>query len=80
MPGHLKTRGAERPSSMATEKDSGSIPKIKKKKNAWKNLPHVWALINPRRGILLLGFGLMAINRVVGIGPAGVRRNTWWTT
>lgn len=67
MPGHLKTRGAERPSSMATEKDSGSIPKLKKKKNAWKNLPHVWELIKPRRGILLLGLGLMAVNRVSGL-------------
>jgi ABC-type multidrug transport system fused ATPase/permease subunit len=67
MPGHLKTRGAERPSSMATEKESGSIPKSKKAKNAWKNLPHVWALIKPRRGILLLGLALMAVNRVSGL-------------
>jgi ABC-type multidrug transport system fused ATPase/permease subunit len=67
MPGHLKTRGAERPSSMATEKDSGSIPKLKKTKNAWKNLPHVWELIKPRRGILLLGLALMAVNRVSGL-------------
>jgi ABC-type multidrug transport system fused ATPase/permease subunit len=67
MPGHLKTRGAERPSPMATEKDSGSILKQKKTKNAWKNLPHVWELIKPRRGILLLGLGLMAVNRVSGL-------------
>src|SRR5450432_2541730 len=67
MPGHLKTRGAERPSSMATEKDSGSIPKLKKTKNAWKNLPQVWELIKPRRGILLLGLALMAVNRVSGL-------------
>jgi ABC-type multidrug transport system fused ATPase/permease subunit len=67
MPGHLKTRGAERPSSMATEKESGSIPKLKKTKNTWKNLPHVWALIKPRRGILLLGLALMAVNRVSGL-------------
>jgi ABC-type multidrug transport system fused ATPase/permease subunit len=52
---------------MATEKDSSSIPKLKKKKNAWKNLPHVWELIKPRRGILLLGLGLMAVNRVSGL-------------
>jgi ABC-type multidrug transport system fused ATPase/permease subunit len=52
---------------MATEKDSGSILKQKKTKNAWKNLPHVWELIKPRRGILLLGLGLMAVNRVSGL-------------
>ena len=52
---------------MATEKDSGSIPKLKKTKNAWKNLPHVWELIKPRRGILVLGLALMAVNRVSGL-------------
>jgi len=52
---------------MATEKESGSIPKLKKTKNTWKNLPHVWALIKPRRGILLLGLALMAVNRVSGL-------------
>jgi len=30
-------------------------------------LPHVWELIKPRRGILILGFLLMAINRVCGL-------------
>jgi ABC-type multidrug transport system fused ATPase/permease subunit len=52
---------------MATEKDSGSISKLKKTKNAWKNLPHVWELIKPRRGILVLGLALMAVNRVSGL-------------
>src|SRR5215472_10446376 len=47
------------------EKDSSS--KDKKRKNAWKNLPDVWALIKPRRGLLALGFALMAINRVAGL-------------
>jgi ABC-type multidrug transport system fused ATPase/permease subunit len=32
----------------------------------WKLLPHVWDLIKPRRGVLILGFFLMAINRVAG--------------
>ena len=32
----------------------------------WKLLPHVWELIKPRRGILVLGFLLMAVNRVCG--------------
>ena len=29
-------------------------------------LPDVWALVKPRRGILLVGFVLMVINRVSG--------------
>src|SRR5882757_3854212 len=39
----------------------------KQKKNAWKNLPDVWALIKPRRGLLAVGFVLMAVNRVAGL-------------
>ncbi|OLE48717.1 MAG: ABC transporter permease [Acidobacteria bacterium 13_1_20CM_3_58_11] len=41
--------------------------KTEQRKNAWKNLPDVWALIKPRRGILALGFVLMAINRLAGL-------------
>jgi len=67
MPGHLNTRGSERPLLMATEKDARATSKLKKNKNAWKNLPHVWALIKPRRGILALGLLLMAVNRVSGL-------------
>jgi subfamily B ATP-binding cassette protein MsbA len=52
---------------MATEKDARATSKLKKNKNAWKNLPHVWALIKPRRGILALGLLLMAVNRVSGL-------------
>src|SRR6202035_4331839 len=44
-----------------------AVPKKAKKKVNWSSLPEIWALIHPRRGILLLGFGLMAINRVVGL-------------
>ena len=42
----------------------------KPKKSAaetWKALPEVLALLKPRKGILLLGLGLMAINRVAGL-------------
>src|SRR5207302_4397080 len=39
----------------------------KRKKSAWKTLPGVWALIKPRRGLLALGFLLMAVNRVAGL-------------
>jgi ABC-type multidrug transport system fused ATPase/permease subunit len=67
MPGHLTTRGVTRPSLMPTEKDPRAVSKLKKTKNAWKNLPHVWALIKPRRGILAAGLLLMAVNRVSGL-------------
>jgi subfamily B ATP-binding cassette protein MsbA len=52
---------------MATEKDAKAPPKSEKRKNAWKSLPDVIALIKPRRGLLALGFVLMAINRVSGL-------------
>ena len=48
---------------MSTESEQ----KKEKRKNAWKNLPDVWALIKPRRGLLALGFALMAVNRVAGL-------------
>src|SRR6202166_631655 len=67
MHGHLTTRGSEHPRLMPTEKDPRAVSKLKKTKNAWKNLPHVWALIKPRRGILAAGLLLMAVNRVSGL-------------
>ncbi|GAC1615853.1 MAG: ABC transporter ATP-binding protein [Candidatus Acidiferrum sp.] len=48
-------------------KPDTAAPKAKKRKSAWKSLPDVWALISPRRGLLLLGLGLMAINRLSGL-------------
>src|SRR2546430_4052664 len=52
---------------MATETAAKSPAKSEKRKNAWKSLPDVWALMKPRRGLLALGFVLMAINRVSGL-------------
>jgi ABC-type multidrug transport system fused ATPase/permease subunit len=52
---------------MAPDAKSATPSKSDKRKNAWKALPDVWALIKPRRGLLVLGFGLMAINRVCGL-------------
>ena len=52
---------------MTTETPFKSPAKTEKRKNAWKNLPDVWALIKPRRGLLALGFVLMAINRLAGL-------------
>jgi len=51
----------------AASKDPASKDKENKRKNAWKNLPDVWALMKPRSGLLILGFGLMVINRVSGL-------------
>jgi len=52
---------------MTTATDTKSASKSEKRKNAWKNLPDVIALIKPRRGLLALGFVLMAVNRVAGL-------------
>jgi ABC-type multidrug transport system fused ATPase/permease subunit len=38
-----------------------------KRKINWSSLPDIWALIQPRRGMLLLGLALVAINRVAGL-------------
>jgi ABC-type multidrug transport system fused ATPase/permease subunit len=46
---------------------SPTTAKSEKRKNAWRNLPDVWALIKPRRGLLAVGFVLMAINRLAGL-------------
>jgi subfamily B ATP-binding cassette protein MsbA len=52
---------------MASEKDSSAVSKKEKRKKTWKALPDVWALIRPRRGLLAVGFALMAVNRVCGL-------------
>jgi subfamily B ATP-binding cassette protein MsbA len=48
--------------------------RAKKLKSAWKALPDVWALIHPRRGLLALGLGLTAINRLSGLILPGSTR------
>jgi len=52
---------------MATDQPPKPPTESAKRKNAWKSLPDVWALMKPRRGLLALGFGLMAINRLSGL-------------
>src|SRR5580693_246327 len=47
--------------------DPDLTAKGKKKTDVWKALPEVWRLIHPRRGLLVLGFLLMAINRISGL-------------
>jgi ABC-type multidrug transport system fused ATPase/permease subunit len=59
---------------MASDTSSSTPAKSEKKKNAWKALPDVWALIKPRRGLLVLGLALMAVNRVCGLVlPASIK-------
>ncbi|MGB0034912.1 MAG: ABC transporter ATP-binding protein [Candidatus Acidiferrales bacterium] len=52
---------------MASELSPAKPPKPAKPKLSWKLLPDILALLKPRRGILAVGFVLMAINRVSGL-------------
>src|SRR5216683_1260132 len=52
---------------MTSEKESPALSKKEKRGKTWEALPEVWALIRPRRGLLALGFVLMAVNRVCGL-------------
>jgi ABC-type multidrug transport system fused ATPase/permease subunit len=52
---------------MSADSNAKAVSKENKRQNAWKNLPDVWALMKPRRGLLMLGFVLMAANRVSGL-------------
>src|SRR5208283_4154677 len=45
---------------------AATTPKMAKLKVHWQSLPEIWALIHPRRGILLLGLLLTAINSLSG--------------
>jgi ABC-type multidrug transport system fused ATPase/permease subunit len=38
-----------------------------KRDHWWNLLPDVWFLLRPRRGLLALGFAIMAVNRVAGL-------------
>ncbi len=40
---------------------------VESAKLVWKLLPDVWALLKPRRSVLLLGLVLMVINRLTGL-------------
>jgi subfamily B ATP-binding cassette protein MsbA len=44
---------------------SAELPK--RKPNLKKLWPQIWSLIAPRKGLLLAGMGLMAVNRVAGL-------------
>src|ERR1700756_5496820 len=64
-PTEVKGGSGGRSSSRASAAEAAE--KKPKKKVNWSSLPDIWALIHPRRTLLLLGFGLMAINRVAGL-------------
>src|SRR5260370_13198805 len=64
---HPTGRAGLGPRRMTTETKEKGSSKDKKRKNAWKKFPDVWALIKPRRGLLAVGFALMAVNRVAGL-------------
>jgi ABC-type multidrug transport system fused ATPase/permease subunit len=55
--------GSSASSTVTTDTDS----KKAKKKINWESLPEIWALLHPRRGMLLLGLLLVTINRVAGL-------------
>src|SRR5246127_3463886 len=38
-----------------------------RKTKGFRALPEIWPLLRPRRGLLLLGFGLMVVNRLSGL-------------
>jgi ABC-type multidrug transport system fused ATPase/permease subunit len=57
------TRSAEK----TTGGSAGRGGKPEKKTEIFKALPEIWGLMRPRRGLLALGLGLMAINRLCGL-------------
>jgi ABC-type multidrug transport system fused ATPase/permease subunit len=52
---------------MDAERGPRGRSKPEKSKGGWKLLPDVWELIEPRKAVLTIGFGLMLINRVAGL-------------
>jgi len=52
---------------MDAERSPRERGRFEKSKEAWKLLPDVWELIQPRRVVLALGFGLMLVNRLAGL-------------
>ena len=69
LPGSPTARiGSERSHSRGTAAASAASGKPKKSAaETWKALPEIIALLEPRKGLLLLGLALMAINRVAGL-------------
>jgi len=62
-PGRARTLAA----GGSNPRRSGQSATAAKPDSPWKLLPDVWALIKPRRAILVVGFLLMAVNRLAGL-------------
>src|SRR5262245_53239657 len=61
-------RGPERtPGARAGKVTDAEKAKPPKSERLKALLPEIWALVRPRRGLLLLGLLLMAVNRVAGL-------------
>ena len=58
---------AERGHGAKSDRETTSDPGKKKFSHVLDQLPQIWALIRPRRGLLAVGLVLMAINRVSGL-------------
>jgi ABC-type multidrug transport system fused ATPase/permease subunit len=63
----VASRAERSPGARASVHSSGSERTNKKLSRVLDQLPEVWALLRPRRGLLGLGMVLMAINRVSGL-------------
>jgi ABC-type multidrug transport system fused ATPase/permease subunit len=53
--------------SATTAPMTAEAAKKTKKKITWQSLPEIYALLHPRRGMLLLGLVLVTVNRVAGL-------------
>ena len=75
MAGGFGGMGSQRGMASRAERGHGAGPARtdtsdadkKKTMRVWDQLPEIWALISPRRGLLAIGLVLMAINRVSGL-------------
>jgi ABC-type multidrug transport system fused ATPase/permease subunit len=63
---HKGTRDFPRGMGKGIAEASADKTQLEKLKHAWESFPDAWDLISPRRGILLMGLLLMAVNRVAG--------------
>src|SRR5260370_38150740 len=60
-------RAERRPGGRSGGGSPGNVRGEKKLSRMLDQLPEVWALLRPRRGLLALGMMLMAINRISGL-------------
>ena len=70
LPGSSNRIGhSERGAARSVGAASAGAPSKPKKSAAetWKALPEIWALLRPRKGVMLLGLLLMSINRIAGL-------------